>query len=107
MNEKQIKRFFETYKYPVTVVMNDDRVIDVMNHHFHISEGVDGRLWMSYTETNGELIEYDFNYDIDSLYSMIIAGWSITHDFASMIGNLLKTEITKELDDQMITLFEK
>lgn len=107
MNEKQIKRFFEAYRYPVTVIMNGDKVIDVMNNHFHMSEGVDGRLWMSYTETNGQLIEYDFDNDADCMYSMIIAGWSITHDFANMIGNLLKTEITKEIDAEMYQLFEK
>lgn len=109
MTEIQIKRFFEAYGYKVnTIALDNGHIINVYNSCFKINEKIDGHLEIKYTEIDGRVIEYDFEYDQDCLYSMIIAGWSITHDFVTKIRNeqKIRNEVDQEIEKE-ISLLEK
>lgn len=80
MTEIQIKRFFEAYGYKVdTIALDNGHIINVYNPFFKINEGIDGRLYFEGMNSDLSKLKYDFEYDLDNLYSMIIAGWSFTH----------------------------
>lgn len=80
MNVKQIKRFFEAYGYPVSVRLNHDgEIVQVGNKQFGISLE-NGCYWFDGFNVDGSELVYHFEADQDCLYSMIIAGWSLTRD---------------------------
>ena len=95
MNEKQIKRFFKAYGYPVSVRLNNDgEIVQVGNKQFDICLEKDCYWFDGFSVDGSELI-YHFEADQDCLYSMIIAGWSLTRDIYEIEQEKLQTLMNK------------